>query len=252
MLSTQEQVFTFLEKCEELKKCKFIMATTKIKDLLKCIVNSPEMYRLFDTVTKDYDYLSAKSKCLVRSGDGFSGKNYVVLPKTVGQRLAFIFCLLVEFDRDTLNFNDFLQIYFSEDGSYISSYRAFCNKIIDSFEEVIRQAFKNQLGLDEDEEGVRPIMEIYGSNSERARLITDISLAIEGEKQFIGRSSMPKEDKEGAYRMLSELLSAVRSGNEKLIDALICGYNYCALYNRCVSDGIAPLIQALSEYEDTL
>ncbi len=104
------------------------MATTKIKDLLKCIVNSPELYRLFDTVTKDYDYLSAKSKCLVRSGDGFSGKNYVVLPKTVGQRLAFIFCLLVEFDRDTLNFNDFLQIYFSEDGSYISSYRAFCNK----------------------------------------------------------------------------------------------------------------------------
>ena len=117
---------------------------------------------------------------------------------------------------------------------------------------MIRQAFKNQLGLDEDEEGVRPVMEIYGSNSERARLITDISLAIEGEKQFISRSSMPKEDKEGAYRMLSELLSAVRSGNEKLIDALICGYNYCALYNRCVSDGIAPLIQALSEYEDTL
>ena len=91
MLSTQEQVFTFLEKCEELKKCKFIMATTKIKDLLKCIVNSPELYRLFDTVTKDYDYLSAKSKCLVRSGDGFYGKNYVFLTKSVVKRVAFIF-----------------------------------------------------------------------------------------------------------------------------------------------------------------
>lgn len=241
-----------MEKCEELKNCKFIMATTKIKDLLKCIVNSPQLYRLFDTVTKDYDYLSAKSKCLVKADNGVSGKNYVVLPKTVGQRLAFIFCLLVEFDRDTLNFNDFLQTYFSEDGSYISSYRAFCKKIIDSFEDVIRQTFKDSIDLGADSEEIYHPAEAAGANSERARLITDISLAIEGEKQFISQSGMPKEDKEGAYRILSELLVAVRCGNEKLIDALICGYNYCALYNRCVSDGIAPLIQSLSEFEETL
>lgn len=47
MSGTKEQVLTFLEKCEELKKCKFIMATSKIKDLLKCIVNSPDLYKLF-------------------------------------------------------------------------------------------------------------------------------------------------------------------------------------------------------------
>lgn len=252
MSSTQEQVFTFLEKCEELKNCKFIMATTKIKDLLKCIVNSPELYRLFDTVTKDYDYLSAKANCLVTSRDGVIKKSYVVLPKTVGQRLAFIFCLLVEFDRDTLNFNDFLQTYFAEDGSYVSSYRAFCKKIIDSFEDVIRQTFKSRLENEEGYAEAEPICGVYTANSERARLISDLSLAIAGEKQFIAQSSIPEDDKEGAYKMLSELLSAVRAGNEKLIDALICGYNYCVLYHRCVSDGIAPLIETLAEYEQTL
>ena len=56
MSSTKEQALLFLEKCDELKKCKFIMATSKIKDILKCIVNSPDLYRLFETVTKDFSY----------------------------------------------------------------------------------------------------------------------------------------------------------------------------------------------------
>ena len=31
--SVKRQVTEFLDKCEEIRKCKFIMATTKIKDL---------------------------------------------------------------------------------------------------------------------------------------------------------------------------------------------------------------------------
>ena len=112
MPNTKEQVLSFLEKCEELKNCKFIMATTKIKDLLKCIVNCPELYRLFETVTKNFDYPAAKSECLVSVNDGVLPTDCVVLPETVGRRLAFIFCLLVEFDKDTVNFNDFLRLYF--------------------------------------------------------------------------------------------------------------------------------------------
>ena len=87
MKSTKDQILEFLDKCDELTKCKFIMATTKIKDLLKCIVNSPELYKLFDTVTKDFNYVEQKPMCLIRDSHN-SGK--VILPQTVGQRLAFI------------------------------------------------------------------------------------------------------------------------------------------------------------------
>ncbi len=248
MSSTKEQVLTFLEKCGELKKCKFIMATTKIKDLLKCIVNSPELYGLFDTVTKDFDYLYEKEKCLISVDDGVIVKNRVILPRTVGQRLAFIFCLLVEFDKDTLNFNDFLQTYYADDGSYFSSYRAFCDQIINSLEELIKQVFKDSLeGEFSDDSDKLPKNNIAKSN-----LISEISLAIESERQYIMHSPIPKEEKEGGNKILIELLKAVKSGNEKLIDALICGYNYYILYNKCVSDGIAPLIETLAEYEEML
>lgn len=242
MSNTKEQVLAFLDKCDELKKCKFIMATTKIKDLLKCIVNSPELYRLFDTVTKNFNYVEQKSKCLVTTNDGFFNRSYVVLPQTVGQRLAFIFCLLVEFDRDTLNFNDFLQKYFSEDGSYFASYQVFCRVIISNLEELIKQVFKEKLNGES----------VSSANTSRSDVLSAILISIKSEEQFISQSAISEEEKESGCKILSALSIAVKAGDIDFIDALICGYNYYILYNKCVSDGIAPLIETLAEFEQTL
>ena len=241
MSSTKEQVLTFLEKCGELKKCKFIMATTKIKDLLKCIVNSPELYKLFDSVTKNFDYIEQKSKCFVTKNDGFFNRNYIVLPQTVGQRLAFIFCLLVEFDRDTLNLNDFLQKYFPEDGSYFASYQAFCRVIVSNLEELIRQVFKDKIESE-------PI----SGNSPRANLLSSVLISIEAEKQYISETAISEDEKNSSYKMLSALSGAVKKGDEDLIDALICGYNYFILFNKCVSDNVASLIEMLAQFEPIL
>ena len=244
MRSTKEQVLEFLEKCDELTKCKFIMATTKIKDLLKCIVNSPELYGLFDKVTKDFNYPEHKAKCLISGNRTCPGK--VVLPQTVGTRLAFIFCLLVEFDRDTLNLNDFLQMYFPEDGSYFESYNAFCDTIIVGLADLIKQVFKEQLSEPEivgEDSGV--------SNSEKLQLLSSIALTVEAERDYIIKTA-PQEEREGAVKMLDELVLAVKQGDEQLIDALIFGYNYFVLYNRCVSNNIAPLIELISEFEKLL
>ena len=244
MKSTKEQVLEFLDKCNELTKCKFIMATNKIKDLLKCIVNSPELYGLFDKVTQDFNYPEYKAKCLIGGNGVVPGK--VLLPQTVGQRLAFIFCLLVEFDRDSINLNDFLQMYFIADGSYFESYKAFCDTIIVGLEDLIKQVFNEQLNETED-----VIENPKLPDSEKLKLISTIALTVEGEKDFILKSA-PKEEVEGAIKMLTALVNAVRNENEELIDSLIFGYNYFVLYNNCVSDNIAPLIELIAEFEKLL
>lgn len=250
MNDTKEQVTEFLNRCEELKKCRFIMATTKIKDLLKCIVNSPDLYKLFDTVTKDFNYIEAKNSCLVTANDGGFRKSYIILPHTVGQRLAFIFCLLVEFDKDTINFNDFLRKYFPEDGSYFESYQAFCKTIIDNLEEILKQVFKDKLEKSKYEEE-KELSET--ANSAKSSLISEISIAIEGEKQNIAESfKVPKEEKDGGIKILSELFTAVKKGDVELINALIFGYNYFVLYYKCVSENVAYLIEMIAEYEKLL
>ena len=244
MKSTKEQVLEFLEKCDEVTKCKFIMATNKIKDLLKCIVNSPELYGLFDKVAQNFNYPEQKAKCLINAVGNFPGR--VVLPQTVGQRLAFIFCLLVEFDNGTMNLNDFLQMYFLEDGSYFGSYKAFCDTIIVGLADLIKQVFKDQLNAVES-----VTQNVYAYNSEKMNIGSSIVQIINAEKEYIVASA-PHDEVEGAVKMLDALIYAVNEENEGLLDALICGYNYFVLYNRCVSDNIAPLIELIAEFEKLL
>ncbi len=243
-MDTKEQIKSFLNACAELKNCKFIMATTNLKDLLKRIVNCSELYRLFEAVTKDFDYLLVKSKCLVSSNDGIFSKSYVLLPQTIGERLAFIFCLLVEFDRETVNFNDFLRVYYQEDGSYYAGYLSFCSQIIDSLSECIEHVFRSKLA--------EPDLKIENSlpptDYKKAELVSAISLSLAGEISFIESSALSDDDKESAVKILSGLNTAVKYGDEELIDALLCGYNYFILYNKCQSDGIEALINLIVEY----
>ncbi len=248
MSDLKAQISEFKLKCEEIKSCKFIMATTKIKDLLKCIVNCPDVYRLFEAVTADFNYPAVKSKCLVTVNDGVFTKSYVVLPKTVGQRLAFIFCLFVEFDRDTVNFNDFLRVYFPEDGSYYASYRAFCGMIVQGMSDALEQALGPRLAKYEEGDEAAKV----APNPAKAEYLSLVLLSIARECNFLSESKISEEDKAGGLGILSQLAKAVKSEDGELIDALVCGYNYFVLYHKCVSDGIAPLIGAIAEYEKTL
>lgn len=247
MSNTKEQIKDFLVKCDELKNCKFIMATTKIKDLLKAIVNCPELYGLFDTVTQNFDYVSAKKSCLLTVDDGIYRRHMLVLPQTIGARLAFIFCLFVEFDKDSLNFNDFLRTYFPEDGSYFASYHAFCDTVVGSLQEMLVQVYKDVLEAPDEQ----PQTEV-APNPDRAALLSALDLMISEEQQFVFQSAVPDEDKEGGIRILGQLFKALKSGDVELIDALICGYNYFILFHKCVSDGVEKLIGTIAEYEKTL
>jgi len=241
-MNTKEQVLSFLDCCNELFKCKFIMATTKIKDILKQIVNSPELYRLFEAVTQNFNYPEVKAQCLISASDGVYPVSYVVLPQTVGNRLAFIFCLLVEFDKGTVNYNDFLRKYFSEDGSYFASHRAFCNTVIKPLQEAVSQVFAEELAA--------PSQEVPRPDAGKAQLASAILLAISEEIEFVRTSAITAEDKEDGVKILTELAGAVKAGDGGLIEALTCGYDYFVLYHKCVSDGVASLVQALANYKE--
>lgn len=248
MSDTKEQVLSFLETCEELKNCKFIMATTKIKDLLKCIVNCPEIYRLFQAVTKNFNYPEAKKACLVTVNEGVFEKNSVILPQTVGQRLAFIFCLLVEFNENTINFNDFLCRFYPEDGSYVAGYHVFCETVIQGLQDAVMQVFKDELSA----AATGAESSVQGANPRKAEAVSALNLAIAEELHNLLESNLDDGEKEGGAKMLSQLYEAVQSENEELIDALIFGYNYFAICNKCVTDTLRALIGAIAVFEREL
>lgn len=249
-IQVAQEVTDLLNKCEEMRKCKFIVAPTKIKDILKSIVNSAELHQLFSTVTKDFDYLAAKSNCFVTANDGVVNHSYILLPETMSDRLAFIFCLFVEFDRDSINFNNFLRKYFYEDGSYYASYQAFCDLILGNLERIVEDIYANELSAAQKaaDEAAEAEAVPY---SEKARTLSAISLSIAHEKKYVFESKLSKEDKEIGLNMLTEIEKAVKDENAKLIEALVCGYKYYATYNSVVSEGLSPLIELIAEYGST-
>lgn len=261
METTKTQITDFLEKCEEVKKCKFIMATTKIKDLLKSVVNSAELYELFNTVAANFDYIAAKQQCFVEA-DGMYGNSKVILPDTIGDRLAFIFCLLVEFDRNDINFNAFLQKYYPKDGSYYASYHLFCDEVIGSLEAIICDVFRDV--LEEPQQALpqsRPAPQIACApapaaantpDPDAAARINAVCMLIESERENLEASTLSEEDKEAARSILASLDAAVRAGDAALIKSLTCGYNYLVMQTVFVSDALSVLFEALGDYISTL
>ncbi len=247
-MGTKEQVLSFFEKCEEIKNCKFIMATSKIRDLLKCIVNCPDLYALFAEVTQNFNYPATRAQCLVTQTDGIYKRSYCILPQQIDRRLAFCFCLFVEFDKETLDFNEFLRIYFPEDGSYFASYHAFCDTVVKGMQDAIAEVFSEELKEPSALSGNGITL-----NSAKTGLISALDLSISEEKQNISTNrNIPEEEKAGGMAMLTQLFEAIKNENVALINALICGYNYYALYNKCVSDTLANLLREITSYEQLL
>ncbi len=248
MDSVKSEVLDFLAKCEEVRNCKFIMATTKIKDLLKSIVNSAELYDVFNTVASRFDYMAAKERCFIET-DSSLGRSRIILPDTRGDRLAFIFCLLVEIDRGDIQINAFLQKYYPKDGSYYASYHMFCDEIIGNLESIIGDIFSQELAVRDvrEAENRETVAEIAGGSDITGK-ISAICMLIARELDFIGQSELSEDDKDAAACILNRLSAAVRARDSGDINALTFGYNYFVMYTREVSETAGMLFDELGGF----
>ena len=247
MGNTKAEVTDFLNKCDQLRASKFIMATTRIKDILKSIAGSEALYGMFSEITAGFDYVAAKRKYFIGGGERFYGRSRLILPENAAERLAFTFCLLVEFDHGDINFNEFLRRYFAVDGSYFSSFHDFCDKVILSMEEIIREVFAAELAQDDAtasaaeaqrveaaqlyaQRGAAGMAGINGMTGTVGAAGTDkisaVGILINGEKNYIASLQMSKAEKEDGFAMLDALFSAVRGGNAEAADAILRGYEY--------------------------
>ena len=66
----RQQIDVFLEKCDDVMRSKFIIADTKISELLKSIATSDLLYAFFREITKDFDYAAAQRKYMNYAPEG--------------------------------------------------------------------------------------------------------------------------------------------------------------------------------------
>ena len=214
MENGRDKMQRFFTACDDLITGKFILADTKINELLRSIATNSDLTGLFSAVTARFDYAAVKSACLKTPAGIARGEAF--LPSERSDVLAFVFCLLTDFDSGAIKFNDFLLRYFYEDGSYTASYSLFVNRMIRPFRDIVRECFPNA--------GVQTGEAL--SPNEEGDILTRLYEKIALERVRVGQLPLGKEDAIAGEMILSELAAAVQRGGVNEVKALLCGYLY--------------------------
>ncbi len=205
----------FINACNELINGKFILADSKISDLLKGIAASEELTGLFNAVMDGFDYEAAK-KAYLKSSAPHSTRGTIYLPADRKDLLAFVFCLLAEFDCGSMKFNDFLLRYFYEDGSYTASYTLFVSRLIRPFRDIVRDCYPDT-GRAGDVRFMRKREDdVMGVLSEKVSV----------ERARLKSIPLSREDSVAGEMILAELYAAAGRKDTTEIKALLCGYLY--------------------------
>lgn len=236
MAGTKEQAELFLRRCDEVQRAGFIIADTKISDLLKAIVSSDALYAFFKNVTADYDYEAAKIKYMNYTPPG-SARRVLLFPEDPAERLAFVFFLLAEIDAKSLDLSSFLQEYFYADGSLHGSFYAFCNQVIKPFRNAVKTMFRGGAAAE-------------AERLDAVRAAGALAPVIEQERQRVYGSRLPDEVKVDALLMLNAAANSV-SDPETLAGVLV-GYLSFARGAGFGVDAVAKFSQALGRIKESL
>ncbi|MDE7158366.1 MAG: hypothetical protein K2N74_02225, partial [Clostridiales bacterium] len=192
-----------------------------IAQVLKAIASSEEISRLFDAVTKQFDYLSAKRSYLRFPAAAGSSHGAAFLPADRGDIIAFIFCLLVEFDSSTAFLGDFLLRYFYEDGSYTASFTIFTERMIVPFRDIVKSCFPDALNRT-----------VVGAMEEKEdNVLRSVAEWTEYEAARIGKLNLSVREQVAAETILSQVKATVGRKEVAAVKALVCGYRYFVLCN---------------------
>ena len=214
MDTSREQIALFLRRCDELMQSKYIIAGTKIGELLQSIAMSDLLYAFFRDATAHFDYAGAKRKYMNFAPYGDAQKK-LLFPEDPVERLAFVFCLFMEFDNKTMDLGWFLQEYFYEDGSFYESFYAFCNQVVKPFRNAVKVMF------DEPPRG-RPARNPAPQAAVPQEKLPFTPQCIEEEKKLVYSSALAPADKVDALLLLNALAAAK---TVPLRCALLSGYD---------------------------
>lgn len=152
MVTCQQSIDKFAKAIEELSTSKYILADTKVSEVLKTVTDSELLYELFEHVAEGFDYFTFKSICLMKK----DGVGRFSPPKNDDDILAFTFLLLMEIDNKTVDLLDLCESYFNVGEGKQASFDKFISDLIRPFGEIAQKiAYMLVIGDVSDEEEVK-------------------------------------------------------------------------------------------------
>lgn len=229
----------FFTACDELITGSFMVADTKIAEVLKSVAASKELTDLFSAATSAFDYPAAKRAYLRYPAFRGASHGIAYFPTERKDILAFVFCLLVDIDAGAYKLDEFLLRYFYVDGSYTASFTVFADRMLRPFLDIAKACFP-----DSGKAG-----EIARIDEKRGGIFAALAEKITSERARIAGIALREEERSAAAIMFAELTAAVgRQDSEELL-ALLAGYHYFLLYINAEDDSSLAIFTLAGELE---
>ena len=219
MTTSAQQLNRFFQACDKLMNEKYMVADTRIDEVLRSIGECRALTDLFSAATERFDYPAAKKMYLRFPASPTSAHGKAFLPKDRGEALAFVFCILVDLEAGRIKLDDFLLRYFYEDGSYTASFALFSDRMLRPFRDIVQECFPDVV------KPVRAESAVQKARKKSASLEAFTSLAIE-ERQRLKSVSLSSVDALAGDMILSEIIQATGKNNLAQVKALLAGYHY--------------------------
>ena len=131
----KENVKEFLDACDELLNCKYLVAEYKIQKMLKTLANSDEICSLIGECLEQFNRDREFAKAYIQDGHG----DFVYIsPCEEYKVIALVFCTLVDIDNKKIDFVDFVKRFF---GREEVPFQAFLTEMILPFRNLIADVF---------------------------------------------------------------------------------------------------------------
>ena len=134
-MDASTKIQAFYDACTDAKHAKFILAENKISEILRAIVNSPDLVSVVSDSLAGFNFSSEFNKIQVKNE---MRRINIILPKDPNKLVAIVFSLLGEIDAHRVDFHDFIFSYFDAGGStLLECYDRFVQTIILPFRDTL-------------------------------------------------------------------------------------------------------------------
>lgn len=231
----------FTTACDNMVASKYILVDKRLGDVLKSIASTNQVFNLISECMINFNFEKELTTATSKLGQ-------FIVPEEPHKCIAFIFCLLNLLDDKRLNFNQFLNKYFSGDDEGAGPYSVFCQKIVLTFKNVIVSAL---VGTGEpvkkQETTVAPVekKQIYHANAE---IVDRLEFLLRDFKSFVHGLKVIKKSKctrSELLEQLSAIIIATTSFQFEYIKALCIGI-------KCSIGKERELARRLVEIEDII
>lgn len=131
----RSEIDKFLEACDDLLNCKFLVAEYKIQRLLQQLASASDVCSLVGECLEQFNRDREFAKTFVQDGQG----DFVCLmPSEEYKVIALVFCTLVDIENKKIDFVDFIKRFF---GREENPFKAFLDTMIVPFKKLIEEAF---------------------------------------------------------------------------------------------------------------